>query len=305
MKELSAQVCQVRPGRELFVRRTLIGTHTSADNSIQPPAAKASFQLLMVHGLCATEAQFLPMLQALDRLLQENSNSHNTITMDCWGYDWMGCGQSPRKPNATDYSKEETVADLEGIFQLLDATQPTIVMGHSYGPSILLAALHDSPFNNCIKGTILLCTAIYTDSTSRYLTNGGHPIMKLPLCLLHCLQPLLTNSFIQLAVHPQHTQLADQIRKDSNTNDMHVAKSYHQSMHWATEDHLPPLNGSTRSYLVIHGSHDGAIPVQAGQELANRLQAPFVVIEDASHLVMLEQPEQTARVVLEFIKSLV
>jgi pimeloyl-ACP methyl ester carboxylesterase len=53
--------------------------------------------------------------------------------------------------------------------------------------------------------------------------------------------------------------------------------------------------------LVIHGQDDQILPIAAAQELANLVNAPLQDISVASHLLMMEQPDKVASILLEFI----
>jgi len=123
--------------------------------------------------------------------------------------------------------------------------------------------------------------------------------MRLPLSLLQCLQNSMTNAFVDLAVHPQHTELKENIRLESNKNDMYMAKAYHRHVEWASINlltHLPPI-------LVVHGAEDGLLSVERGQDVANYLETDLVVIDKASHLVMMEQPKEVASHIVKFVEK--
>jgi pimeloyl-ACP methyl ester carboxylesterase len=53
----------------------------------------------------------------------------------------------------------------------------------------------------------------------------------------------------------------------------------------------------------IWGSGDAFVPIDHGRRLARRIGADFIEIADAGHLVWLDQPEQTARAVLEVLAA--
>jgi pimeloyl-ACP methyl ester carboxylesterase len=55
--------------------------------------------------------------------------------------------------------------------------------------------------------------------------------------------------------------------------------------------------------LVICGSEDQLTPQKYSQYLAERIpQANLVVIANAGHMVMLEQPEQVGQQILQFMQ---
>ncbi|MHB1491701.1 MAG: alpha/beta fold hydrolase [Cellulomonas sp.] len=57
--------------------------------------------------------------------------------------------------------------------------------------------------------------------------------------------------------------------------------------------------------MVLHGADDRLIPVERGEEIARAIPgAELVVIEDAGHVVFLEQPEVMASAVAGFLDSM-
>jgi pimeloyl-ACP methyl ester carboxylesterase len=163
---------------------------------------------------------------------------------------------------------------------------------------------------------VLMSTGVRSEKLPH--KDGGHPVMKLPHFMLQWLQPTLTNAFIKMAVHPSHTQLAQNIRQASNTNDMRVAAAYHRHMVWASpETALAAIvrnsgsgNDGVCPVLIVHGAADGVVPLACAEHLENLLLlrahmvSKLVVIEPASHLVMMEQPEHVATEVLAFLKTI-
>lgn len=113
----------------------------------------------------------------------------------------------------------------------------------------------------------------------------------------------MSKAFVKQAVHPNNKETQELSASECNHNDMFMVKAYHCSTRWvSTEVAARALD--SKPCLVIHGHDDQIIPLHAGQELANLLQSPLVVIDEASHLVMMEQPRRVALKVLEFIKGL-
>jgi pimeloyl-ACP methyl ester carboxylesterase len=123
--------------------------------------------------------------------------------------------------------------------------------------------------------------------------------MKLPVFVLNCLQRVLTESFLNLAVHPHNGWLADRLRQESNSNDMRVAKAYHTQMEWRPAlsllAHLPKV-------LIVHGADDRIIPIECGQHLHNIIpSSELLVVDSASHLVHMEQAPRVATAILSFL----
>jgi pimeloyl-ACP methyl ester carboxylesterase len=284
MKEIYARLETVRPGRTLFVRQVSMGQENSATR----------LQLVCVHGLCGTERHFLPFLHALDHAVASNN-----IWLQSISYDWMGCGKSPLIPSFDAYHNRETEADLLAVLQRLDSSVPTVVLAHSYGPSIVAQVLPQITSQLRLVGIVWVSTALKSD-TITFLADGGPPLMKLPTFVLRCMQPSLTNSFVQAAVLDSHTDVQTVVRNDSNANDMWVAKCYHRHTCWA---HVDLVQNLPIDHLVLHGAEDGLLPITAGQDLANRLGTELIAIDQASHMLMLEQPTKMATAVAAFLSQ--
>lgn len=297
-----ADEVEVRPGRRLFVRKVSIGSTKSTCSSSTPIAAK--LQLICVHGTCATEKQYQLFLESLDRLLNESERK-----ISCLLFDNVGCGRSPSLREWEAYGNTEIRADLEAVIRThANPSLPTVLIGHSYAPSIFLPLLQENlKLIPNLSGCILMSTAVR--SAKLPLRDGGHVIMRLPVAILRCIQGQLTEGFLQMAVHPDHVALKEAIRSDSNANDMRVAQAYHRHMEWAGEDHVKNSIAALGNVptLILHGADDGVIPVECGQHLHNLLlpKSEFVVIDRASHLVMIEQPDRAAQEAFAFIGKLV
>jgi pimeloyl-ACP methyl ester carboxylesterase len=54
--------------------------------------------------------------------------------------------------------------------------------------------------------------------------------------------------------------------------------------------------------LVVWGVEDRLVPPDAAHEISRRLGAPIVRLAEAAHLIMMEQPEQFAAAVAEFVR---
>ena len=349
MRDEFASVVEVRKGRYIYLRKVVLdvdGTFTATNQQ-----QSTVLQMIFVHGICGTEQQFQLLLQSIhDQLLLKvvPSSSPETIplTISCWLYDQIGCGQSPMLHSHDDYSYKETQADLEALlsaeqnamnaFPAPSSTQRTIVVGHSYGPSVFVPLLSESNLLPNLIGFVLINTSVRCQHLP--IADGGHVIMRLPLLILQCLQKQLTEAFIGMAIHPKHTELQHVVRTASQKNNMSVAKAYHRHSKWMTMSQLQQTAGRNAHQpphqvpiLIIHGTSDGVTPIECGQYMYNQLlradrshhsaddddddvnndvrattssPVTFVMIDEASHMTMIEQPQETARAIVSFIASL-
>jgi pimeloyl-ACP methyl ester carboxylesterase len=350
MLEEQAKLETVRPGRSLFVRKVRVGNVTGTNTNITNAEDTTTLQIVCVHGTCASEQQYHSMLEALHQLIladtgseltydyDTNNESAHNVSMQCLLPDLLGCGQSP--PAAADslsknkdknmdnaYSNEAIMADLTALMEThVDPNLPVVMMGHSYACNVILPMLLSREKKNPMFQNLTAC--IFLSSAVRCPENpnldGGHWMMRSPYVpdmLLNYLQPSMTNAFVEMAVHPDHTALRAQVKEASNGNSMKTARAYHRNHKW----YAPEVFDLGVPILVVHGAEDAIIPVAAGRSLAQSLSSvssadqtahlseqqwlptsnvEFVTVERAKHLVMMEQPDEVARAVWKFLRPL-
>lgn len=172
IKEVLSELIEIRPGRKLFCRHSIIGSQQQDQPGYQEDNATVVVDqrrqrrrhLVFIHGTVASQDQYLPLLKALD---DDISHDEVGIIIHCWLYDAVGCGKSPAIHNKVggsssssssqqkDYSDEEQVQDLHAFMMKLvlpemmktkglpstTTTTRTIhepelfMIGHSYGPT--------------------------------------------------------------------------------------------------------------------------------------------------------------------------
>lgn len=136
----------------------------------------------------------------------------------------------------------------------------------------------------------------------------------------------MTTQFVKMAIHPKHAWLRSVTMEASASNSMYMVKSFYQQTVWATEHDLIQVlvhqqqqqNSRCNSIpvLVVHGVDDGVVNIKYGQDLVNAIDTAaaaasnantpptkFVPIEEASHLVMMEQADKVATSVLDFLQT--
>jgi pimeloyl-ACP methyl ester carboxylesterase len=321
MREVLAEVVEVRPNRPLFVRQLEIGH--------RPPTV----QIVAVHGTCATEAQYQLLWEAMEAQWRTDGSAttsspdgHDSKDDSAFirkgglaivAYDSFGLAQSATSSSSSskirheDYANEELQEDLLAVVeQFANADLPLVMMGHSYGTTHIFATLRriqQQHPSRVVAGLVLIGTAVASEHLP--IANGGHPIMKLPVFVLDCLQRFLTDSFLQLAIHPNNSWLSDQLRRASNSNDMRVAQAYHTQMVWTPTTSWPAL--SLPPALIVHGADDRLIPINCAQHLHNAMSSSsssssseLLVVDAASHLVHMEQAPQVATAVLSFLAKI-
>lgn len=264
------------PRRQLYVRNQRLGTN------------EPKLQLLFVHGLLSTEVWWQPVIEKLD------------VDASCLAYDMLGCGQSSKTEDQWEaYSNKENQQDLLCLIERFTSPElPLVIIGHSYGPSIVLPVLDKIPN---LTAFVFLSSAVRTPGL--VLPDGGHPLMRLPVPVLQCLQPALSKAFVEAAVHPENVDVRLESERHNKGDNLYIAKAYHRQTKWASVQDLD--NCQKIPTLVLHAADDAVIPIQAGQELANSLaDSRFVILKRSRHLTMLEEPEVVANEMSTFLRCI-
>ena len=253
--------------------------------------------------------QYLSVLECLEAEVlgfqKRDNNSHQTILIRCLLYDNLGCGQSPpvEPHDKLAYTDCQQVSDLHALLesQLETTTQPTFLIAHSYGPMIALKYIQEYPITT-LEGIILLSTGFSDGPIPLY--DGGPRLFQLPLMILNCLQSMLTESFLKLGFsktsHRDNPNLLERSRHDCNRNPMHVVQAYYAAHSWLSSIQASATVGNTPCF-VLHGADDQIIPVASGQFVANQLGSSLNVVDHAGHMILVEQPQPVAKILLEFV----
>jgi pimeloyl-ACP methyl ester carboxylesterase len=254
--------------------------------------------LLFLHGTCASSSQYNGLLQALADGLDPGTAIY------CHLYDAISCGKSPLVKDWGSYHTDQGVLDLKAVIDSkLNKAVPTILVGHSYAPTVIIRYLHRHGVPSNVKGCILLSSAMAGKVNP--IPNGGHPIFNLPVFVLRCLQSSMTKSFLEMAYHPNTSPDLIQAANDSNSgNDMYMAKAYHTHHLWVTAAECASLHEQV-PILVLHGKDDRILPAEAGECLADAVKAKrFLTVDETSHQVLEEKPAEVAGHILDFLKEL-
>ena len=245
-------------------------------------------------------------------------------------------------PYSYDHSQADLVAVLRRVQSSKSSPgqqpvvpPPLIVVGHSYAANLLLPLVWPIqqlplPLNTTkgdrvppvdvptVRAMILMSCGIRTPSLPH--PDGGATLLRYgPIPLLQWLQSRLTQGFVTASLHPDApSNVVEIVTKHCNANDMAVVKAYHRATMWVSllgseeeEDEATTSNESaavTKSppsflpTLVLHGASDVIIPPAAGHELAQILNTQVHVVENAGHMVALEQPRAVATAIVDFLQ---
>uniref|UniRef100_A0A3P9P9C5 Protein ABHD8 n=1 Tax=Poecilia reticulata TaxID=8081 RepID=A0A3P9P9C5_POERE len=207
--------------------------------------------------------------------------------------DLAGHGASSSPHIAAAYTFYALAEDMRLIFKRY-AKKRNILIGHSYGVSFCTFLAHEFP--DQIHKMVMI--------------NGGGPtalepslcsIFNLPTCVLHCLSPLLAWSFLKAGFARQGSR-EKQLLKEYNAFNVSsfVLRAMMSGQYWPEGDEVYHAE-LTVPVLLVHGMHDKFVPVEEDQRMAEILLMAFLkVLEDGSHMVMLECPETVNTLLHEF-----
>ncbi|TDH08765.1 hypothetical protein EPR50_G00101030 [Perca flavescens] len=208
--------------------------------------------------------------------------------------DLAGHGASSAPQIAAAYTFYALAEDMRLIFKRY-ARKRNILIGHSYGVSFCTFLAHEYP----------------EQVHKMVMINGGGPtalepslcsIFNLPTCVLHCLSPLLAWSFLKAGFARQGAK-EKQLLKDNNAFNVSsfVLRAMMSGQYWPEGDEVYHAE-LTVPILLVHGMHDKFVPIEEDQRMAEILLMGFLkVLEDGSHMVMMECPEAVNTLLHEFI----
>uniref|UniRef100_A0A3Q2DPD2 Protein ABHD8 n=1 Tax=Cyprinodon variegatus TaxID=28743 RepID=A0A3Q2DPD2_CYPVA len=242
----------------------------------------ADVALFFIHGVGGSLDIWGSQLDFFSRL------GYEVIAPDLAGH---GASSSPHITAA--YTFYALAEDMRLIFKRY-AKKRNILIGHSYGVSFCTFLAHEFP--DQIHKMVMI--------------NGGGPtalepslcsIFNLPTCVLHCLSPLLAWSFLKAGFARQGSR-EKQLLKEYNAFNVSsfVLRAMMSGQYWPEGDEVYHAE-LTVPVLLVHGMHDKFVPVEEDQRMTEILLMAFLkVLEDGSHMVMLECPETVNTLLHEY-----
>ncbi|XP_066504264.1 protein ABHD8 isoform X2 [Hoplias malabaricus] len=207
--------------------------------------------------------------------------------------DLVGHGASSSPQITAAYTFYALSEDVRVIFKRY-AKRRNILIGHSYGVSFCTFLAHEYPEQ--VHKVVMI--------------NGGGPtalepslcsIFNLPTCVLHCLSPCLSWSFLMAGFAHQGTKEKKLLKEKNAFNvSSFVLRSTMSGQYWPEGDEVYHAE-ITVPTLLVHGMYDKFVPVQEDQRMSEILLLGFLkIIDEGSHMVMMECPETVNTLLHEF-----
>lgn len=321
-KESDPRWKEFRLGRKLFFRKVII------ERDIQIEDHTKTVHILFVHGSCASSKQFDSLINSIQNNIHKDQGEN--IKIVCYLYDQFGCGESKKYCDVKvweAFSSVELDLDLQAVTEFVlneeicsviktsntNEKNEFYILGHSYGVSQTIKLLLNKPTTKGkVNGVILLSGALKSPN-GRITQDGGHWVFRyFPLWLLKKLQPAMSEDFVQRAFHPSNLdKFKESALKICNQNDMDFVRAFYSQQKYATvEETKSSLNDGNMRTLLIHGRDDMILPVSCSEQIYKELEVAnktssdsleFHIINNASHQVFEETPDDVASLIMNFI----
>ncbi|XP_060088665.1 protein ABHD8 [Heteronotia binoei] len=208
--------------------------------------------------------------------------------------DLAGHGSSSAPQIAAAYTFYALAEDIRSVFKRY-AKKRNILIGHSYGVSFCTFLAHEYP--DLVHKVIMI--------------NGGGPtalepslcsIFNMPTCVLRCLTPCLAWSFLKAGFARQGAKEKQLLKEGHAFNvSSFVLRAMMSGQYWPEGDEVYHAE-LTVPVLLVHGMHDKFVPIEEDQRMAEILLVAFLkVIDEGSHMVMMECPETVNTLLHEFL----
>lgn len=258
----------IRPGRRINVE-----TYVNS-------AAKGT--IFMLHGMGGNAQQWRKQIEPLQK-------DYTLIIPDLLGHGKSG---QPEPMRSNDpYAFLAFIQDLQLLVQKYSATKNYLI-GHSYGGAlaVYLAATQPDKFQKMV----LLAPTMCQPRTSVPF------LFKMPIFIMNFFLPLLQKQFRDAAFDSSTSlELISEENKASKNNKLYVIKDMLRGM-----QNIPFVDVSQIKIptLILAGETDKLISnVNMIAFYENLPQREFAVINNAAHMLMLEQPAEVNALIEKFL----
>jgi pimeloyl-ACP methyl ester carboxylesterase len=129
------------------------------------------------------------------------------------------------------------------------------------------------------------------------------PIWYFPSTVLEWMRPLFSKSFKKNSFHEKTDEklIIEEGEATSKINNMFITKSYITQLKWPNDEEIKNIKTPT---LVLSGETDGILKPEDGKKLSDSLEnSKFYIINDSSHNLMLEKPDDVNDLIFNFFKN--
>ncbi|PIL35314.1 hypothetical protein GSI_02039 [Ganoderma sinense ZZ0214-1] len=256
-----------------------------------------SMTVVCIHGLGSTSTAFYPIIK---HILTALPAAHLIA------YDWAGSGSSPRPSSVSDRTVADHVSDLDALIGAEAPSGPLVILAHSAGTHLASRwLLTPSPHVTRVTHAIYLggpiniplspeVTTMQLDLATTIAAGG-------PAAVVDSLAPMLLGATSMVERPVAVTALRAIMLAQSAEGYAAAIRAFSKNM---GEGDAPVDWAAIRDkvkILVVAGEED----VLLGQtEVAGFLERAVVKkIARAGHTLTLEAPEETAKMIVEFLQN--
>ena len=217
----------------------------------------------------------------------------------CVAYDIRGLGGS--SVGDGQFTMESFVDDLEMLIGELRIEIPPIVCGFSMGGYIVLRALER--MEKAFSAVILCDTASHADDNEGKL-NRSDVIRRINAQGLSSFSKNFIGHCFSEGYKKEHKEVVDKrIAKSMKFNSIGVKGCLFAML--TRNDMTSFLPSITIPTLVLCGEHDGLTPPAKMKAMAEQIPgAQFVLIKNAAHMSVVENPEECNEAIKAFLAKL-
>jgi pimeloyl-ACP methyl ester carboxylesterase len=264
------------------VERQVVDTPSGPVATLTAKAATSrSPSVVMVSGFFGTKEDFREVLPIVAK-----AGYHG------WAYDYPGQLGVRDGDSASSFAIPAMARQLRNLIRTVSPDAPTHVVGHCLGGFVARDAVLNEP-SLARSLTLLSCGPSMREAKHKVMLGGLKSMHKNggTLTLWPIVRRLLAEDDTVMREF-WHAKLA--------TMNPHFVAGAAQSM-GEEHDRTAELIRLGIPSLVVHGKRDKRLwTPNAYQDMAHKLNAGLIVIDKAAHSPNMEQPEPTARALLDF-----
>lgn len=253
------------------------------------PDGPAAATAVLVPGFTGSKEDFLPLLEPLA------AAGVRSVALDL-----RGQYESPGLADPADYSIAGFGDELRAVLGLVadagDVDGPLHLLGHSFGGHVVREALFGGDIPPAVRSVTLLC------SGPTAVTGPAGARAELFLAASESLTLQQIHEFEPVDNHPDPQVKAFLLRRWLGNDAASLRLMAHHLL--GLEDRTDELRARLTELglpcLVVTGTDEDVWPAELQRAAAERLGAHFAEIPGAGHSPNTQQPEATAKVLLDF-----
>jgi pimeloyl-ACP methyl ester carboxylesterase len=240
---------------------------------------------VLVPGFTGSKEDFLPLLDPLA-----------AAGVRAFALDLRGQHESPGLPDPKGYGIASFGADIRAVLGLVADGGPLHLLGHSFGGHAVREALLGGDLPSDLRSLTLLCSgpAGVIEAARARAELFLAASRELTLQQIHEMEPV--------NLHPDPAVQAFLLKRWL-TNDPASLQAMAQCLldePDRTDELKALLVEANLPCLIVTGVAEDVWPAELQRTTAERLGARFAAIPDAGHSPNTQQPEATAKVLLDF-----